>query len=183
MKTDAITRAYAGLSNRERAALAFKYLCDGNELELTRVADSAPRGTFTYTGAHFEYGQRFDRLFAVASWWAVEHWKAFARYASAYGAVLEACHNRDRAGVDRFLRETEAWESRLIALETALDAIGPEQGLDPEAVRKLAGCGRFDPLFLDGPEAAHLESAKAELSGLLSGRAPATKDRNDGRIV
>lgn len=183
MKTDAITRAYAVLSNRERAALAFKYLCDGDELELARVADSALRGTFPYTGPSFEYVERFDRLFTVASWWAIEHWKAFARFMTARGGAHVAYETEDWAGADRFYKAADAWESRLLALETALDAIGPEQGLDPEAVHKLAGCERFEAIFIDAPEVAHLESAKAELSGLLSGKAPPTKDRNDGRMV
>jgi hypothetical protein len=62
--------------------------------------------------------------------------------------------------MDGFRRATEQWGSRLLALELALEAIGPEQGLDPEAVHKLAGRGRFDPLFLDGPEMGDVEAVR-----------------------
>ena len=105
----------------------------------------------------------------MTSWWAVEHWKAFARFLAARDGAHVACEHGDRAEVKRFQRATEQWESRLLALKTALDAIGPEQGLDPEAVHKLAGCARFDPLFLNGPEAGDVEAARGELCRLLTG--------------
>jgi hypothetical protein len=51
-----------------------------------------------------------------------------------------------------------------MALKIALEDIGPEQGLDPEAVHKLAGRERFESLFIEGPEAAW-----GELCRLLTG--------------
>jgi hypothetical protein len=170
MKTDAITKAYAALTNQERAALAFIHLCRCDELELTRVAASVPR--ITYTGPAIDYSECFDRLFAAASWWALEHWKAVARCTAARGGwhIMEG---KNKATMEAFLFAVESWESRLMALEIALDEVGAEHGLDPEAVHKLAGCERFEPIFIESPEPEHVEAAKAELCRLMTGKNPA----------
>jgi hypothetical protein len=166
MKTDAIIKAYAALTNQERAALAFVHLCRDDELELTRVADSVPR--VTYTGPALEYRERFDRLFTVASWWAIEHWKAFARLLAARGGWMASEDLKDKAAVTKFRLAAETWESRLLALEIALNEVGAEHGLDPEAVHKLAGCERFTPIFIESPELEHIKVAKAELCRFLT---------------
>lgn len=147
MKTDAVTRAYAGLSNKERAGLAFIHICRCDELELTRILDSLPRAT--YSGLPPEYLKHFGRLFTVASWWAIKYWQIFARLQAGRGGWLymEKCGNMEAAS--QFLQTAKTWESLLMALETALDEVGAEYGLDPEAVHNLAECERFTPLFIE----------------------------------
>lgn len=167
MRTDAITRAYAGLTNQERAALAFKYLCDTNELEMARIADAVP--IVSKTGMHPDYLETYDRLFLAASWWAFEHWKCYARLMACRCGRMVMEGNEDRAGVGTFQRLAESWESVLLALEIALDEVGPELGLDPDAVHKLGESQPFEPLYILSPEAGHIEQVKAALRRFFTG--------------
>jgi hypothetical protein len=54
-------------------------------------------------------------------------------------------------------------------LDIALDEIGPRHDLEPEAVRPAAECERFEPIFVETPEAEHVEAARRELCRLLTG--------------
>jgi hypothetical protein len=161
MKTDAITRGYAGLTNPERAALAFTYLCDGNELEMTRIMDAVP--IVRKTGMHPDYLETYDRIFLAASWWAFQHWRFSARLMAARCGRMVMADNEDRAGADKYQRIADSLESTLWGLEIALDEVGPELGLDPDAVHKLAECQPFEPMYILSPEAEHVDEAKAAL--------------------
>jgi hypothetical protein len=166
VKTDAITKSYASLTSKELAALAFHYLCDGNELELTRIAHAVP--TATYRGQDPEYVFAYDRLCNAGFYWALQHWKAQTCLLAACGGWLSMDIQGNRKAANRFRRTAESWESRLMALEIALDEVGAQSGLDSEAVYKLAGCERFEPIFIESSEPEHVEAAKAELRWLLT---------------
>lgn len=166
MKTDVITKSYASLTNKELAALAFRYLCDGNELELTRIANAVPIAT--YRGQDPEYLFCYDRLYNAGCFWALEHWKAQTRLLAACGGWLSMYTHGNTKAAKKLRRAAESWESRLMALEIALDEVGAVCGLDPHAVHELAGCERFEPIFIESPQPEYVEAAKAELRRLLA---------------
>ena len=78
MRKAPIATLYQGLTNKERAALAFCYLTETNELELDRLVAAVPLKAYVCPDA--EYQAWFDRIFNMASLWAIEHWKAQAAY-------------------------------------------------------------------------------------------------------
>jgi|GEM_PF-2911590 len=162
MKRDSLAKAYHGLTSAELADLSFKYVCDANELELTRLADAVP--IVLKRGPHPDFKERYDSLFNAASWWAVERWKTEARLNASFGVYVAT---DDQALATKSRERCEAWESYLLALDIVLDDVGPVHGLDPEAVRKLAGCGRFEPMIIDEPQPRHVELYKETLRKVL----------------
>lgn len=72
----------------------------------------------------------------------------------------------DDEAARNFRRATQDQESRLLALEIALDTIGP----GGDWTRKLAGAERFKPTFLAAPDTVHQARAGAELRGLLGSK-------------
>lgn len=73
----------------------------------------------------------------------------------------------DAEGAKRYRRAAEAWESMLLSLDIALDEIGPRHGLAPEAVRLVAECDPFVPIFIEAPQPEHLEAFKAKFAKFL----------------
>jgi len=141
MRTDPIANLYHGLKNKERAALAFCYLTDTNELELKRVVAAVPlKG---YMGPDAEYQAWFDGFFSLACLWAIEHWKAQSCNFAALAGVHLVLGMGEIPKAKAMIEAYERWESRLLALDQALATVCAEHGLDPDAVRRLAGAEPF----------------------------------------
>lgn len=132
MKTDALPRACGGLSDKERAGLAFAYACRGDELELACPMDKLPK--IALTGPSPEYARQVRRLPIATMRRSAERWRLYARR------------------------------------QASLGEIATRQSIEPEAVRRVAECGRLEALFVEAPEAEHVEAAKVRLIGLLEGR-------------
>lgn len=140
MKSDTITRTYAGLTAKEHASLVWHYCSQGDELELARVMDAIPR--VTMQGPPLEYVQWSHSYMRLAAWWGIQHWQARSRHAAALGGIVVAEGEQQ----DHFwacLRESEAL---LLALDVALDEAGKRYGIDTEAIRRISATTRFEPL-------------------------------------
>ena len=81
----AVTKIYAGLSEKELAAIAFEHLTSSNRTELERVADSVPRAT--YNMPTMEYIRWYDRFFDFSCLWGLYHWRSYAKSLAALTAV------------------------------------------------------------------------------------------------
>lgn len=167
MKADPITKCYAGLTLKERAALAFRYSAALDEQECMRIASTVPR--VTLTGAALEYSQWFEILTRMALWWGVEHWQYKARAMAAMGAhqITSDAGKKTEAGA--FLEAVRCWESRLLALDVALDAAAAEHGFDAEGVRAVSNAAPFEPIFIKEPTPEHIDQEHKVLRRLLVG--------------
>lgn len=165
MKQKRITKLYEELSNKERAALAFRYLTDINELELRRVAAAVPMKT--YGCPDKEYQQWFNGFFDMAALWAIKHWQAYSRKLAALGALHLHIARKELDQIQTMIETHEKWESQLLALDRALLAISKEHGIDPDAVRLMAGAEPFEPVYALEPDSEYQAIMQANLSRLL----------------
>lgn len=167
MKQDRIAKLYEGLTNKERAALAFRHMTAVNELELERVAAAVP--TKTYECPDMEYQRWLNGFADMAAMWAIEHWKTYSRKLAALGALHLMIARKELDKVQAMMDAHEKWESHLLALDRALLAICEEHGIDPDAVRRMAGADPFEPVYALEPDAEYQATMQANLSRLLGG--------------
>lgn len=167
MKQDRIAKLYEGLTNKERAALAFRYMTDTNELELERVAAAVPMKT--YECPDMEYQRWLNGFGDMAALWAIEHWQTYSRKLAALWALHLMIARKELDKVQAMMEAHEKWESHLLALDRALVAICEEHGIDPDAVRRMAGADPFDPLYALEPDVEYQATMQANLSRLLGG--------------
>ena len=167
MKQDRIAKLYEGLTNKERAALAFHYMTDTNELELERVAAAVPMKL--YECPDMEYQRWLNGFADMAALWAIEHWQTYSRRLAALGALHLMIARKELGKVQAMMDAHEKWESHLLALDRALLTICEEHGIDPDAVRRMAGADPFDPVYALEPDAEYQATMQANLSRLLGG--------------
>ncbi len=162
---DRLTKAYRGLTADQLAALAFHYSAQANELELERVASSAPKGLYRLPA---DYLARLDGLTRLSAFWSIEHWRLRARKAEILGAALAAIRRGEAfEKTDDLLYAHEQAEAHLLALDGALLAICKEHGIDPADVRRMAGTEPFKArrsnVEADAEVQATMQSALAQL--------------------
>ena len=167
MKSNGITKLYAELTNKERAALSFRYMTEGNELEFDRILATVPR--FTYRCHDFEYRNWLDAFFNVWHIWAIEHWQCrYRAVAAMYGAQIRL--RQERMGdVSKYLDAHELWESRLLALDAALEAVCEEHGIDVDAMRGLTETEAYRPVFRDlKPDSEYQKRMQDDFRSLIA---------------
>lgn len=158
MKDDTVTRMYAGLNDRERAMLAFDYLMQGDMVEIGRITSSMPLQHFV--GISLEYRRHSHGLQIVASLYSIEYWRNVA-LANIYLVGLNAMSHKTVAATKHMTDEEivhsaewQAWEellerftkhqTMLLSLEASVDELCADRGINPEAIRKLAGEQHFE---------------------------------------
>lgn len=168
MKNDPITRAYEGLSYKERAALAFDYCARLNELEAHRITSTVPRAS--YTNVVSEYRHWFETFTRLASWWNIVHWQAMARWIACRSdlAIMADC-NEAEPRLSALQVALEVWESRLLGLDMALNEAGDQHGFDPDAVRNVSGAEVFKPCQLSAPLPKDFDVAREAIKGIIEG--------------
>lgn len=170
MKTDAITKCYGALSLKARAGLAFGYCAKSNELEATRITSTVPTATFTSVAA--EYREWFEAYTRLTAWWGIEHWKIMARRMAALGGKMVAAEWAEGGNPmpgEPFTLAAKTWESRLMALDVALNEAGAAHGFDPDAARFVAGAEPFTPVLIENPEPDDVTAAKETVARILAG--------------
>jgi hypothetical protein len=166
MKQDRITKLYGKLTNKERAALAFHHLTNVNEAELERVVATVPRET--YECLDMEYRRWLNGFFDMGALWAIEHWRSYSRKLAALGELFLMARKEPDKVQDMWDTHEEC-ESYLLALDRALLTVCEEHGIDPDAVRRMAGADPFVPMFAMEPSAEHQATMRKNLSRLLEG--------------
>ena len=144
MKQCRITKLYEGLSNKELAALSFHYMAAANELEIERVSAAVP--VKTYDCRDVEYQQWVNSFYSVATYWSIEYWKLQAGKLAAIVSLHITLGRGETEKVETIIEVHEGWESRLLALDRALLLVCDEHGIDPKAVRQIAGAEEFHPI-------------------------------------
>lgn len=172
MRDDAITKMYAGLTDKERAALAFDYLMRADDVERKRIEAAMPEQYFI--GLPLEYRRWTLNLQSLAMLYAIEYWRhvALAQMAM-YGASTMLSDTDDPAQWKPMIKHFEEAEVKLLSLEAAFDDVCVEHGINPAAIRKLAGERHYTVIGIppDGqapePNSAMVAEIKAIWSKLL----------------
>ena len=144
MKTDAITKGYEAITNKQRAVLYFKYVTDENELEAARLLSSVPRQTYTMTDLEFIKWE--DGLSRMASVFAQEHWIA------RHGLMLAVLRMKIASAKkeaweewDATIEDAQYWSKLLLSLDAALLAAADKHGLDVQCVYHRARTKPYKP--------------------------------------
>ncbi|MGZ8218977.1 hypothetical protein [Methylomagnum sp.] len=161
MKADRLTKCYAALSLKERAGLVLGYCAAGDELEATRILSTVP--VVPCRSTEPEYRQWLERYIRLSAWWGVEHWRTMARRMAALGGGLDETHGPD------FMRAARAWESRLMALDVALNDAGARHGFDPDAIRQGTAAEPFRPIAIESPDAGDVAAMNEAVREILGG--------------
>lgn len=136
MKLDQISNLYLGLTNKERAALSFRYIMDSNDLELTRVTDTIEFKNYRCHDA--EYRCWVQSYFTLASLWGLMYWQNTSRlmasialgYANSAGLLTD-----DILAINN---QVTLLKRRALSLNLALIKVCEAHSLDHQAVLKYA---------------------------------------------
>lgn len=135
--TDPLVKLYAGLTDKERAVLAYSYIAKQNDIEHRRIESTMQMQNFV--GLPLEYRREIDNLNYLALLYAMEYWKQVALAQLFFIGTHALLQSEDpeayRPMVERFERE----EGRLLSLEQAFDAVCTEHGFDAATMRTLSG--------------------------------------------
>ncbi|MBI2066832.1 MAG: hypothetical protein HYT77_02300 [Deltaproteobacteria bacterium] len=166
MKADRVAKLYGDLTNKERAALYFRYICDRNELEMDRVESSVPWKN--YCCIDFQYSDWRDSFFHMALVWALDCWRLRTRQWAAFALIHLLMQSGERDQAHEVMAEHKRLEARLLAMDRALEVTCAEHGLEAEAVRRLTGTPTFDPLFPElDPDSGYQAEVQLNLSRCL----------------
>lgn len=144
MKSDAITKGYAAITNKQRAVLYFKYVTDENELEVNRLLSSVPRKTYNMIDMEFIKWEDGFSLLAMA--FAQEHW--IARHGLMVAILrMKIANAKDDAWEewDAILEEIQHQGKLLLSLDSALVAVAEQHGFDAQCVYHRARAKPYKP--------------------------------------
>ena len=144
MKTDAITKGYESITNKQRAALFFHYVTHENELEANRLLSSVPRKTYTMNDMEFVKWE--DGFSLLAMVFAQEHWIA------RHGLMLAVLRMKITSAKkeaweewDATIEDIQYWSKLLLSLDAALLAVADQHGFDAQCVYHRARAKPYKP--------------------------------------
>jgi hypothetical protein len=159
MKDDKrIERLYAGLTGKESATLVFTHLSQGNGAEADRIRDLVPIKCYRMPDA--DHTDWFERLRRLTLYYGLERWR-YQAHASASTAIILHCYHSEKAEDEEraqvCFEAWQRWETNLLSLDAALDAVCNKHHVDAATVRLMAstdgpyqvlGLGQVDPQLL-----------------------------------
>lgn len=156
MNADKITKLYPGLTDKERAVLAFAYLIHGDHAEHARVA--AHRSSW-------EFRSWSIGLQNLALFWGLEHWR---NRCIMLACATAARATADESGIDDLLAKAGARDRHLQALDQALIEVCTEHNIDETAVRLVAAVAdRHEGYQGETPTADAVAEVKVALLTIL----------------
>lgn len=135
--TDQVTKLYAGLTDKERATMAYTYLTKGNELERARIASVMPQEHFV--GLPDGYRRIFINLNNLTMMYSIAYWQQVAQCLALLAGVQAILSDPDPEAYERTVKRFQAAEAALLAIEAAFDSVCTEHGLNAAVMRGMAG--------------------------------------------
>lgn len=166
MKSDAITKGYESLNNKQRAALFFHYMTLEDELEATRVLSSVP--TRSYTLRDMEFIKWTDGLALMANEFCQEHW--IAKHGLVAAILRLKIHSTQKEAweeLEAISEEIQHWQRLLLSLDAALAAVAVQFGFDVQCVYKKARSMPYQTAQADVTEDAELVAVWTENFNLM----------------
>jgi hypothetical protein len=141
-------RIYAKLTATERASLTFTHMVSHNEGEVAAIIRSIPRGT--YHGLDLEYGNRVDGLLAMASYWAIQHWRSRQTLTEAmlWTQMADANDHVTNAELNPAMRY---FDGQLFVLDNALEEVGRDNNVSADDIRAFAEAEVYEPIYSEAP--------------------------------
>lgn len=168
MKQDPITKLYTGLTDKERAALAFTYRTQHNAIEQDRIEAAMP--TQYFIGLPLEYRIWTYNLQNLAMLYAIGYWRHVALAQATMGGATAMLHQTDDpAQWQPMIKRFEEAEAKLLSLEAAFDDVCVEHGLDTGTMRYIAGKQFYQVAHSDlMPDDAYREGMRVLFAEVLS---------------
>ena len=144
MKSDAITKGYESITNKQRAALYFHYVTHENELEVNRLLSSVPKKSYTMNDLEFVKWE--DGFSLLSSVFAQEHW--IAQHGLMVAVLrMKIANAKDDAWEewDATLEDTQYQSKLLLSLDAALLAVADQHGFDVQCVYHRARAKPYKP--------------------------------------
>ena len=163
MKRDPIAKMYDKLTTKQQAALAFNHLMTGNQIETERVISAVPMKSYRCKDLDFQ--DQFESYRVMALLWSVEYWQLYAQQLEALVRLNLHTRHKDWIKADQAHEQLEHIGSYLSAIDRALQSVCEAQGLDPEAVRLMAGCR---PSMAFAPDLAYESEVREQLDRVIS---------------
>jgi len=165
MKQTSINKIYENLSNKELANLVFNTIPSKNTQKIDKLVSLVP--IKKYSCVDFEYRDHLDRILRMAYTWSIWHWQLKSELNAKFSVWLMRVIVAEES-ISTTLEDYQECESRLLALDLALDEICSKNGIDASTVRKLANtepfCEADSKLVFDEEFKIEIED---KLSGLL----------------
>ena len=158
-----VSKLYDALTSGEKAAAVFACLMRFDTTTADRIIATVP--TKTYRTLDLDYSDRLSRLGDMSSFWGLQHWREMTVMTSAMSLVSRAWQTEnDDLGAQAFEGFQKA-QAHLVALDAMLEDICNENGVDPEAIRIMAGVpDAYAPIGEPPPD----PDFDAEFRGILS---------------
>ena len=139
MKNNTITKLYADLTYKEKAALTFKYFTEQNEVEIDRIQSSVLVQSYILKSLNFEFIEHRDALFNLAIIYGLEYWQKFSGLGWGFLGLRSALKNENSEESAFLLKVIQKTEGQLLALDAALEKVCEENAFDAAVVRKFMG--------------------------------------------
>ncbi|MBU6995841.1 hypothetical protein [Ferrovum myxofaciens] len=143
-----IAKLYEKMTSDELATVALKAVCANDLEEGRRIAGFVPR--VSYIGNDLAYTQKIEGFFGMAEFFTKTFWFVrFKREESFSQALAFAMHpeaDTEGAALSFIIQNLFKYESWLMALDGALDAVCLGANLDPDEVRMLESIERLVPM-------------------------------------
>ena len=163
MKRDPIAKMYDKLTAEQQATLAFNHLMTGNQIETERVISAVPMKCYRCKDLDFQ--DQFESYRVMALLWSVEYWQLYAQQLETLVRLNLHTRRKDWIKADQAHEQLKHIGSYLSAIDRALQSVCEAQGLDPEAVRLMAGCR---PLVATAPNQTYEVEISEQLQRMVS---------------
>ena len=163
---DPLTKLYAGLTDKEKAVIAFTYRTQHNHLEVARIESAMAEQTFI--GLPYGYRRMTSKLQGLALLYGIEHWRRVALCLTMQAGTMALIHDEDPTAYLPLKKSFEGAEEALKALEAAFDTVCLEHGLDSGQVRAMTGRQFYQVLPDTVPNAEDLKFLREAFEEIMN---------------
>jgi hypothetical protein len=132
-----VSKLYDALTSKEKGAAVFACLMRFDTATADRIIATVP--VRTYRTLDLDYSDRLSRLGDMATFWGLHHWREMTRMTASMSLVNQAWQTENNDLGEQAFEGFQNAQSHLVALDAMLNDICTENGVDPEAVRMMAG--------------------------------------------
>jgi hypothetical protein len=158
-----VSKLYDALTSKEKGAAVFACLMRFDTATADRIVATVP--SKVYRTQDLEFSDRLRHLGDMATFWGLHHWREMTAMTAALALVDHAWQTENNDLGEQYFEGFQNAQSHLVALDAMLENICAENGVDPEAVRMMAGVpDTFTPIGEPPPD----PDFDSEFRGILS---------------
>ena len=117
---------------------------NNDDIEVERIARSMP--IVNYRGRDPQHLRWLNDFSEMASAWATLHWRGRCATPTVMWAGYAFMRQDEYEQAYELFEAASQGEARLLAVDAALDSLCTDHGIDPNAVRKLAGTETYQQI-------------------------------------